>query len=165
MTNHTYTIEKNNGINENTFFNDIFATIATPTYGTTDYSEALDNLILTSVTDKNPYMKELNITPETKSHCKLYTLLFGKKKTAKKATKITTLLEAINYLAHNYPSKDFDDDYIKIELPDGTILRIFDDEIQINNTLLSLDDSAALMKAIAPKKQKIIIDFAMKIAA
>lgn len=165
MTHNTYTIKKNTGINENTFFNDIFATTFAPTYDTTDYSEALDNLILTSVTDKNPYMKKLNIAPETKSHCKLYTLLFGKKKTAKKASKINTLMEAIDYLAHNYTSDNFDTDYIKIELPDGTILRIFDDEIQINNTLLSLEDSAALMKAISPKKQKIIIDFAINLAA
>ena len=55
MTHNTYTIKKNN-INENTFFNDIFAT----TFGTIDdthahdYSKDLDDLILSSVADKNP---------------------------------------------------------------------------------------------------------------
>lgn len=163
MTHNTYTIKKNNNINENTFFNDIFDSFTIPTYDTTDYSEALDNLILSSIANKNPGTAALYTEPKKTK----LTFLFGKKKSAKKATKINTLLDAIYYLSHNYTPETAPNstDYIKIKLTDGTILRIFDDEIQINDTLLSLEDSAALMKMISPKKQKLIIDFAIKIAA
>lgn len=166
MTHNTYTIKKNN-INENTFFNDIFTATFKPIgiidadYNSND-SEALSNLILSSIADKNPGTADLYIKPKK---TKLYKFFIGKK-TAKKASKINTLMDAIEYLSKYYePKDDLSHDYIKIELPDGTILRIFDDEIQINDTLLSLDDSAALMKYITPKKQKYIIDFVMKIAA
>lgn len=158
MTHDTYTIKKNT-INENTFFNDIFSSLTNETH---DYSKDLDNLILSSIADKNHGTASLYIKPAKKTKL---SFIFGKK-SAKKATKINTLLDAINYLAHYYEPKDnLSHDYIKITLADGTILRIFNDEIQINDTLLSLDDSAALMNAITPKKQKYIIDFAIKIAA
>lgn len=167
MTHNTYTIKKNNNINKNTFFNDIFSSLKfngtiDDTYEPTDYSKALDDLILSSIASKNPGTAELYTEPKKTK----LTFLFGKK-SAKKATKINTLLDAIYYLAHNYTPETapYSTDYIKIKLTDGTILRIFDDEIQINDTLLSLEDSAALMKYITPKKQKMIIDFAIKIAA
>lgn len=163
MTHNTYTIKKNN-INENTFFNDIFAT----TFGTIDdtyahdYSKDLDDLILSSIADKNPGIAEI-ITPKKTN--KFIAFLTGKK-TAKKESKINTLIDAINYLSKYYEADDsYSDDYIKIELPDGTKLYIYGDEIMINDHLLSLEDSAALMNYITPKKQKIIIDFAIKLAA
>ncbi len=164
MTHNTYTIEKNN-INENTFFNDIFAT----TFGTIDdtynhdYSEDLDDLILSSIADKNPGISEI-ITPKKNTN-KIIAFFTGKK-TAKKASKISTLMDAINYLSNYYEAKNgYSDDYIKIELPDGNKLYIYGDEIMINNHLLSLEDSAAIAKLLTPKKQKIIIDFAIKLAA
>ena len=116
-------------------------------YNTYDnYSEDLTSLILSSVIAKNSSMQQQK--PKKKS---LFSFVFNNKpaKTTK-PTKEIGLLEAINYCG----------DYMKIKLSDGTIIRIFgDDEVQINDTLLSLDDSAAILKLLKPSTQKLIIDF------
>jgi hypothetical protein len=96
--------------------------------------------------------------PKKKS---LFSFMFNNKpaKTTK-PTKEIGLLEAINYLANDYHPNNYCGDYTKIKLSDGTIIRIFgDDEVQINDTLLSLDDSAAILKLLKPSTQKLIIDF------
>lgn len=81
-----------------------------------------------------------------------------------KPSKDIDLLEAINYLANDYHPNDYCGDYTKIKLSDGTIIRIFgDDEVQINDTLLSLDDSAAILKSLKPSTQKLVIDFVINI--
>lgn len=126
-------------------------------YNTYDnYSEDLTSLILSSVIAKNSSMQQQK--PKKKS---LFGFVFNNKpaKTTK-PTKEIGLLEAINYLANDYHPNNYCGDYTKIKLSDGTIIRIFgDDEVQINNTLLSLDDSAAILKLLKPSTQKLIIDF------
>lgn len=126
-------------------------------YNTYDnYSEDLTSLILSSVIAKNSSMQQQK--PKKKS---LFSFVFNNKpaKTTK-PTKEIGLLEAINYLANDYHPNNYWGDYTKIKLSDGTIIRIFgDDEVQINDTLLSLDDSAAILKLLKPSTQKLIIDF------
>ena len=76
------------------------------------------------------------------------------------------MLSAIDYLAHNYKGDSNDNlsnNYIKIKLADGTRLYIFDDEIQIDDTLYSLSDSAAILNGLSPAKKKLIIDFVIDI--
>ena len=126
-------------------------------YNTYDnYSEDLTSLILSSVIAKNSSMQQQK--PKKKS---LFSFVFNNKpaKTTKPIKEIG-LLEAINYLANDYRPDNYCGDYTKIKLSDGTIIRIFgDDEVQINDTLLSLDDSAAILKLLKPSTQKLIIDF------
>ncbi len=130
-------------------------------YNTYDnYSEDLTSLILSSVIAKNSSMQQQK--PKKKS---LFSFMFNNKpaKTIKPIKEIG-LLEAINYLANDYHPNNYCGDYTKIKLSDGTIIRIFgDDEVQINDTLLSLDDSAAILKSLKPSTQKLVIDFVINI--
>ena len=168
MTHTTYIPNNNaNTINSSSFFSKLF----TPSKPKSD-SEKLDDLILSSLIKKNPYMKDLKFgdidleyAPEKKKSFIGY--IFGKNKSATKATnKTIDLLSAIDYLAHNYKGDSNDNlsnNYIKIKLADGTRLYIFDDEIQIDDTLYSLSDSAAILNGLSPAKKKLIIDFVIDI--
>jgi hypothetical protein len=166
MTRNNYTFTNIN--NSNSRFNSAFA----PSFNHTDDSKALDSLILSSLIEKNPYMKDIKFgdididyAPEKKKSFISY--IFGKNKSATKATnKTIDLLSAIDYLAHNYKGdsdNNLSNNYIKIKLADGTRLYIFDDEIQIDDTLYSLSDSAAILNGLSPAKKKLIIDFVIDI--
>lgn len=146
MIKDKYTIEKINTFDTN--------------YNTCDNdSENLSSLILSSIIAKNSSMKK----PEPKK-TSLFNLIFGKKPAKTTTTNETfDLLKAIHYLTHEYHPTDCCDDYIKIKLSDGTIIRIFDDEVQIDDTLLSLDDSAAILNALKPSTQKLVLDFVINI--
>ncbi len=166
MTRNNYTFTNIN--NSNSHFISAFE----PSSKHTDDSKALDSLILSSLIEKNPYMKNLTLgdidfeyAPEKKKS--FFGYIFGKNKSATKATnKTIDLLSAIDYLAHNYKGDSNDNlsnNYIKIKLADGTRLYIFDDEIQIDDTLYSLSDSAAILNGLSPAKKKLIIDFVIDI--
>ena len=144
MIKNTFIVDKTN-TNNNTYDN---------------YSEDLTSLILSSVIAKNSSMQQQK--PKKKS---LFSFMFNNKpaKTTK-PTESIGLLEAINYLANDYHPDNSYGDYTKIKLSDGTIIRIFgDDEVQINDTLLSLDDSAAILDALKPSTQKLLIDLVINI--
>lgn len=166
MTRNNYTFTNINNSNSR------FISAFTPGFKHTDDSKDLDSLILSSLIEKNPYMKNLKFgdididyAPEKKKSFISY--IFGKNKSATKATnKTIDLLSAIDYLAHNYKGNSNDNlsnNYIKIKLADGTRLYIFDDEIQIDDTLYSLSDSAAILNGLSPAKKKLIIDFVIDI--
>lgn len=166
MTRNNYTFTNINNSNSR------FISAFEPSSKHTDDSKALDSLILSSLIEKNPYMKNLTLgdidfeyAPEKKKSFIDY--IFGKNKSATKATnKTIDLLSAIDYLAHNYKGDSNDNlsnNYIKIKLADGTRLYIFDDEIQIDDTLYSLSDSAAILNGLSPAKKKLIIDFVIDI--
>lgn len=166
MTRNNYTFTNINNSNSR------FISAFEPSLKHTDDSKALDSLILSSLIEKNPYMKDLKFgdidleyAPEKKKSFISY--IFGKNKSATKATnKTIDLLSAIDYLAHNYKGDSNDNlsnNYIKIKLADGTRLYIFDDEIQIDDTLYSLSDSAAILNGLSPAKKKLIIDFVIDI--
>lgn len=127
-----------------------------------DASKDLDDLILSNLIKENSYMGTLfTTTPKYKKHCKLYNLLFGKKSSTPKATSFD-LLSAMDFII-DYYNNSYGGNETQIKLSDGTIIRIFDDEIQIDDVLLSLEDSKKLLDILKPSTQKLIIDFAINI--
>jgi len=60
-----------------------------------------------------------------------------------------------------YKNNMIEKDIYDFELPDGTPVRIFDDEIQIGYDLFDLNN--LFYEATEPKKKQIIIDLAIKI--
>lgn len=155
MTHTTYIPNNNaNIINSTSFLSKLF----TPSKSKSD-SEKLDDLILSSLIKKNPYMKDLYETP--KKECPL-AKLFGKKSTAKETNKSIDLISALYYLTHEYKPETYSGNYYTIEIGDTTI-KVFDDEIQIDDILLSIDDSKDFAAFLPEKKQKLIIDFVINI--
>ena len=155
MTHTTYIPNNNaNTINSTSFFSKLF----TPSKPKSD-SEKLDDLILSSLIKKNPYMKDLYKTP--KKECPL-AKLFGKKSTAKETNNAIDLISALYYLTHEYKPETYSGNYYTIEIGDTTI-KVFDDEIQIDDILLSIDDSKDFAEFLPKEKQKLIIDFVINI--
>lgn len=141
----TYTFgKKNNSIKKNLF----------PS-SKPNYSKILDDIILADIIDKNSY-------------------LFGTKKTEDdylsdiilnaKTTKDTELEKATNFLANYKKSKKTYNFPFKLNtkytLTDGTPIIFYDDEIQIGFDYYTYADFAdmSFIKALTPKKKKIIID-------
>ena len=141
MTHTTYKFNDNNTCNNdftNTYEN-IFGYYTEPE--DTNASKTLTDLILDNLTDANPWMNNINKTPKHKFH----NIFISKKKNIKKNFNYyIDLFDSIKYLS-NYYDDGFNHNYKKIILPDGTIIRIFQDEIQINDTLLSIEDSKRIM--------------------
>ena len=84
--------------------------------------------------------------------------------------KINDFIDACAFLSKYKPNYTFDSgkDEYDFELSDGTPVRIFDDEIQIGYTLIPMDwliDPNLYISAFTPKKKKMIIDIAVKLAA
>ena len=145
MTHTTYIPNNNaNTINSSSFFSKLF----TPSKPKSD-SEKLDDLILSSLIKKNPYMKDLYKTP--KKECPL-AKLFGKKSTAKE-TKSIDLISALYYLTHEYKPETYSGNYYTIEIGDITI-KVF---------VLSIDDSKDFAAFLPEEKKKLIIDFVINI--
>ena len=84
--------------------------------------------------------------------------------------KINDFIDACVFLSkykNNYTFDSGKDEY-DFELSDGTPVRIFDDEIQIGYTLIPMEwliDPNEYISAFTPKKKKMIIDIAVKLAA
>ena len=72
------------------------------------------------------------------------------------------LISALYYLTHEYKPETYSGNYYTIEIGDTTI-KVFDDEIQIDDILLSIDDSKDFAAFLPKEKQKLIIDFVINI--
>ncbi len=84
--------------------------------------------------------------------------------------KINDFIDACAFLSNYKTSYAYDSgkDEYDFELSDGTPVRIFDDEIQIGYTLIPMDwliDPELYISTFTPKKKKMIIDIAVKLAA
>ena len=132
-----------------------------------DPSEALDELILSDVIKRNPYLANIGKPKDTITSDMIDILLtkplYGKYMIPNhtlynitKANKTYSLLSAIRLLLDQ-------NNYGSYELPDGTTIRFFGDEVQIDDTIFSLEDSKLLMEALKPKTKKTIIDFVISI--
>ena len=140
----TYTFGKSNN-------NKFFHTSSKP-----NYSEILNDIILTDIIDKNKYLFTSKNTDDY-----LDDLLINAKPT-KEINK--DLIKATNFLANYKKTKKSYTFPFKLEtlytLSDGTPIIFFDDEIQIGSDFYKYTNfsNTAFINTLTPKKKKIIID-------
>lgn len=131
--------------------------------GSTNYSKALDDIILSNLKSTTPYIfkdatlgaafDELN---KTKTKSIDITINGG----AKSSKKIPTLLDAINYFkGNNYNFTKLISDYPTYHI-NGTPITIFEDEIQIGYDLIpfNLFDDYNYINGLSNNTKKTIID-------
>lgn len=131
--------------------------------GSTNYSKALDDIILSNLKSTTPYIfkdatlgaafDELN---KTKTKSIDITINSG----AKSSKKIPTLLDAINYFKGNdYNFTKLMSDYPTYHI-NGTPITIFEDEIQIGYDLIpfNLFDDYNYINGLSNNTKKTIID-------
>lgn len=131
--------------------------------GSTNYSKALDDIILSNLKSTTPYIfkdatlgaafDELN---KTKTKSIDITINSG----AKSSKKIPTLLDAINYFkSNNYNFTKLISDYPTYHI-NGTPITIFEDEIQIGYDLIpfNLFDDYNYINGLSNNTKKTIID-------
>lgn len=112
-----------------------------------------------------PYLKKENKTKKTIN----IDITIPKKKTFN-GISIDDFASACAFLATYNPHKytfDTGKDEYDFELPDGTPVRFFDDEIQIGYDLIPLTHftNTKYFDMFTPENKKIIIDIAVKLAA
>ena len=155
MTHTTYKFNDNNTCNNNFSYIYDYDFERNTEPKSADASKTLTDLILDNLTDANPWMKNINKTPKHK-FINIFTP--NKKKSIKKNFNYyIDLFDSIKYLS-NYYDDGFNHNYKKIILPDGNVIRIFQDEIQINDTLLSIEDSKHIMDLLNNDDKDYIIE-------
>lgn len=121
-----------------------------------DWSKILDNIILTDVMKKNPYLK-------TKEEKFIDAVL--KDIAPKNDDRIiidntrsnNDFLKAVQFLKDYTPTKNY------YELADGTPVVFFEDEIQIGYDLIPRNEFIDFTSLFTPAKKKTIIDIYIKI--
>ena len=147
MNTYTFTTGNNSNNNIKKFFTFSFLKKNKPT----DYSEVLDDLILTNLMETNSYLKDYKTKQEDAKIFEASTASLKGKEFA----------EAASFLANYSKKKAFPFIFGKVYKLTGNIPVIFyDDEIQIDRDIYSYDDfeNLAFLNTLSAPKKKIIID-------
>lgn len=133
--------------------------------------KSLNDMLASKILDFAPYLKPTKKDKKTtvdiditvpKSKISSFKTLNG--------VKINDFVDAclfLNKYKSNYTFDSGKDEY-DFELSDGTPVRIFDDEIQIGYDLIPMEwllEPNLYISSFTPKKKKLIIDIAVKLAA
>lgn len=132
--------------------------------------KSLNAMLAEKILEFAPYLKKDKSTKKTID----IDITIPKKKLASANTlngvKIDDFIDACAFLSKYKGVHAFNSckDEYDFELSDGTPVRIFDDEIQIGYTLIPMEwfiEPNEYLSAFTPKKKKMIVDIAVKLAA